>query len=213
MLGRQTGIRVLVAIAAVGAATAAAAAFAAGADAATQVGYAAQSFSQWSPNSIGGAVTGQKPESKLWYADGKWWAAMVSVARSGAHTIHRLDGTTWTDTGVLIDSRPTTKEDVLSSATTLWILSRFDGSGSSSQLRRYSYANGAYSLDGGFPVNVPGTGAETQVLARDSLGRLWLTYTMGNTVYVAHASANNDTAWGAPFVPSGGTGLSSDDIS
>ncbi|MFN2467187.1 MAG: Ig-like domain-containing protein [Gaiellaceae bacterium] len=188
------------------------AAFAAAATAATQVGYPAQSFAAWSPGSLGGAVTGQKPESKLWWADGKWWAAMVSVAQNGAHTIHRLDGTAWTDTGVLIDPRPTTKEDVLSLGTTLYVLSRFNGTGSSSQLRRYTYANGAYKLDSGFPVNVPGTGAETSTIARDSLGRLWLTYASSNTVYVAHSASGNDASWGAPFAVPGGTGLTSDDI-
>ena len=188
------------------------AAFAAAASAATQVGYPAQSFAAWSPGSLGGAVTGAKPESKLWWADGKWWAAMVSVAQNGAHTIHRLDGTAWTDTGVLIDPRPTTKEDVLSLGTTLYILSRFNGTGSSSQLRRYTYANGAYKLDSGFPVNVPGTGAETSTIARDSLGRLWLTYAKSNTVYVAHSARGNDASWGAPFAVPGGTHLTADDI-
>src|SRR4051794_29257360 len=64
-------------------------------------------------NLAGGAGTGNK-ESKLWYANGSWWAAMFNGATS-KHTIHRLDRTAerWVDTGVQIDARSATREDVL----------------------------------------------------------------------------------------------------
>ncbi len=50
------------------------------------------------------APTADKPQSKLWYADGKWWGSLFSPG-SQSFTIHRLDWTTqsWTDTGVLVD--------------------------------------------------------------------------------------------------------------
>jgi len=178
-------------------------------------GFQAQSYAGFGAESTGGAVTGQKPESKLWFNDGSWWAAMVSPAASGAHTIHRLVGTSWQDTGVLIDARSATKEDVLSLGSTLYILSRSaGGTAGPSQLRRFTYAAGTYTLDPGFPVVAPGTGAEATTLARDSTGTLWVAYEAGTKVWVAH-TLGSDTTWGAPFVlpVANATGLKADDIS
>ncbi|MGH2786088.1 MAG: Ig-like domain-containing protein [Actinomycetota bacterium] len=188
--------------------------FAMPADAATQVGFKAHSFSGFGAESSGGAITGEKPESKLWFHDGQWWAAMVSPTNAGAHTIWRLGQSAWTNTGVVIDTRPATKEDVLSQGTTLYVTSRASNSQGGNKLRRFTYAGGTYQLDGGFPVNLPGSGEETLTLARDSTGRLWVTYEASTRVYVAH-STTSDTAWSSPFVlpVTGATGTSSDDIS
>lgn len=178
-------------------------------------GFQAQSYAGFGAESTGGAITGQKPESKLWFNDGSWWAAMVSPVASGAHTIHRLVGTSWQDTGVLIDARSATKEDVLSLGSTLYVLSRSAGGTSGpSMLRRYTYAAGTYTLDAGFPVVAPGTGAEASTLARDSTGTLWVTYEAGTKVWVAH-TLGSDTSWGAPFVLPvvNATGVKGDDVS
>ena len=50
--------------------------------------------------------SGTKPESKLWFHDGSWWASLWSVDAQ-AYTIHELDAAseTWIDTGVEIDRR------------------------------------------------------------------------------------------------------------
>jgi hypothetical protein len=178
------------------------------------VGHRAHSFAGFSAESSGGAITGQKPESKLWYHDGAWWGAMLSRSRSGAHTIHRLSNDAWVDTGVVIDTRPATKEDVLSVGSTLYIVSRGTSSIGDSQLRRFTYGSGTYRLDSGFPVTVPGRGAETTTLARDSTGRLWLTYTASKAVRVAHTTGS-DTSWSSPFVVpvNDASTLTSDDIS
>src|SRR6185312_6228385 len=116
-------------------------------------GFTAQSYAGFGAESGGGAITGQKPESKLWYQDGSWWAAMLSPSAGGAHHIYRLTAGGWADTGVEIDPRPSTKEDVLSVDSTLYVLSRSPGgTAGPSSLRRYSYASGTYTLDSGFPV-------------------------------------------------------------
>lgn len=182
------------------------------AHAAAQVGFKAHSFAGFGAESSGGAVTGEKPESKLWFHDGSWWAAMVSPTSGGAHTIWRLGQTGWTDTGVVIDSRPASKEDVLAAGSTLYVASRAASGGN--KLRRFTYASGAYQLDQGFPVNLPGGGEETLTIARDSTGRLWVTYESGSKIFVAH-STGSETSWSGPFVipVTGATGTSSDDIS
>src|SRR5438105_14902114 len=48
------------------------------------------------------APTGEKPESKVWFHDGRWFAVLYGT--SGAASIWRLsdDHTTWTDTHVAV---------------------------------------------------------------------------------------------------------------
>ena len=188
----------------------------AAAKATTATGFQAQSYASTTAGSAGGAVTGQKPESKLWYAQGSWWATMV-VPSSGAHDIYRLVSGTWVDTGVLVDSESTSREDVLWDGTHLYVLSRTPSLSEPNRLRRFSFSGGRYVLDPGFPVNVPGGGAEAVTIAKDSTGTLWLTYASSDRVkkvMVAHSNGS-DTSWGAAFaLPlSPASGLKGDDIS
>ena len=52
------------------------------------------------------APTGSKPESKLWFNDGIWWAVMFNSTLQGTN-IYRLDIPTqvWSDTGTTVDDR------------------------------------------------------------------------------------------------------------
>lgn len=164
--------------------------------------------------------TGEKPQSKLWYHDGRWWADLFSPAARAYH-IFALSWATqkWVDTGVAIDDRPQTKADCLWDGARLYVVS---GGGAIStgrdldaRLYRYSYAGGRYRLDPGFPVVVRQGGAETIVIAKDSVGTLWVTYTQNNQVYLRRSSGS-DLLWGAPFVvPASGVnaGVAADDIS
>jgi hypothetical protein len=178
-------------------------------------GFQAHSYAGFNAEGQGGAITGQKPESKLWYHNGSWWAAMLSPSQNGSHTIWKLVGTSWVDTGTLVDGRTSTKEDVLWTGTKLYIVSRSGTTASPNRLRRYTFNGSIFVIDSGFPVDVPGAGMETATIARDSTGTLWLTYTASSTVFVAHTTGGSDTTWGAPFIPSvgGATSVTSDDIS
>jgi PKD repeat protein len=184
------------------------------------IGYRDQSYAP-----LGGSPTGTKPESKLWF-NGGWWASMFNPA-AGEHRIYRLDTATgvWSDTGVAIDPRDSTRADTLWYPTSnkLYVASHVyttsgaaTTSGNAGRLYRYSYnsATGRYSLDAGFPVTVNAAKSETLVIDRDSTGTLWATWTQGSRVYVNHTVGGNDAAWGTPYVvPGAGTSLTSDDIS
>lgn len=159
-------------------------------------------------------ATGEKPESKLWYHDGRWWGTLFNPA-AGAHRIHRLDlaTQTWIDDGATVDTRPQSRQDALSVGNQLYLVSRFDGSPRQNRLMRYSYASGHYTLDPGFPVNIAGAGTETLTIARDSTGTLWIAYVGGRQVRVSH-TLGSDTVWSTPFtvpVPEGTT-VGHDDI-
>ncbi|TMA99974.1 MAG: DNRLRE domain-containing protein [Deltaproteobacteria bacterium] len=161
-------------------------------------------------------ATAQKPESKLWFHDGTWWAALFAPG-AGEYRIHRLDPATdtWIDTGTFVDERPMSRQDVLSDGAGLYMVSRFDGAPPESRLLRYTYspASRSHVLDPGFPVRIPGGGTESMTLARDSGGTLWIAYTLNDQVFVA-STLGSDLDWSAPFVvPVGeGTTVDPDDI-
>src|SRR5207245_1352723 len=158
--------------------------------------------------------TGEKPESKLWFNDGVWWGSMFNTATSTYH-IYRFNASTqsWTDTGTQIDNRHPTRADCLwdGGAQKLYVASHIfidDNSTlqtSSSQwgrLYRYSYHSStqSYTLDSGFPVTVNQSNSETLVIAKDTTGVLWVTFTQGSKVYVNHSAVGNDAQWGTPFL-------------
>jgi hypothetical protein len=166
-------------------------------------------------SSAGSDPTADKPQSKLWHNDGYWWAVMIADGASSWH-IFRLDWPDqWVDTGVAVDERPTSRADVLWDGSKLYIASlvRFN-SVNQGRLYRYSYNPNAntYSLDSGFPTTIMSGSAEAMAFDKDSAGRLWITYTQANKVYV-NSSTTSDAAWGTPFVVPGAAGIGSDDIS
>jgi len=147
-------------------------------------------------------ITSQKPESKLWHHDGVWWGTLYSDD-AGAYRIHRLDLPTqqWVDTGVTVDPRMRSRQDVLWDGQKLYMVSRFQPAPSECRLYRFAYHAGAqvWSLDPGFPVDVPGGATEALTVAKDSTGRLWIAFTLNDRVWVAHTQGS-DAQWSAPFV-------------
>jgi PKD repeat protein len=176
----------------------------------------------------GGAATGEKPESKLWFNDGRWWASMYHAA-SGTYHIWWLDRSAspaaWVDTGTQLDNRPKSRADTLWDGTHLYVASAVFASsntatvsGNPTRLYRYSYnpLSRSYSLDAGFPVAINNTSTETIVLDKDSQNRLWATWTQGQKVYVnATTTPGVDSSWGtpAPLPLAAASGLDPDDIS
>ncbi len=170
-------------------------------------------------NSSPSAPTGQKPQSKLWFNDGLWWGNLYNTFTQ-RFEIHTLEPSsqTWSTTGTSVDVRPRSWSDNLWDGTHLYVTSAVYGTTSAdgATLWRYSYdavAN-AYALDTGFPVTLTSTGMESVVLAKDGTGRLWITYTENQKVWVAH-STTGDASWSAPYVlpAPGATTLTADDTS
>ena len=176
--------------------------------------------------------TSDKPQSKLWWNDGSWWADMW-MSGSGWH-IYRLDRNTkaWIDTGLLNDSRSNTLADTLWDGTHLYIASHVvtissdstpvaSVSGQPAKLYRYSYSGGKYTLDTGFPTTITENSSESMTIDQDTTGAVWATWTQvtgspngfTNTVYVNY-SAPGGTSWAAPFViPVSDPNPAPDDIS
>jgi hypothetical protein len=172
------------------------------------------------------APTGEKPQSKLWYAQDSWWGCLfvpTSLAPGGqsGFKIHRLDWATqeWVNTEVLIDARPNARMDALWDGNALYVASAgVDPANSADSVRLYKFTydvgTSAYVAAEGFPVTLVDGGVEAVVMDKDTTGALWITYTRDLTVYVSH-STTSDATWITPYdipVPEAG-GLSPDDIS
>jgi PKD repeat protein len=179
--------------------------------------------------------TSDKPQSKLWWNDGSWWADMFDSA-SGTWHIFRLDRSTerWVDTTTVIDTRANTLGDALWDGTHLYVASHLvtvstntspvaSIPSSPARLYRFSYSpiSRTYSLDPGFPVTITTWSSESMTIDKDSTGVLWATWTQvsgsgssaTNAVYV-NSTVGNDATWGTPFVmPVAGAAPSPDDIS
>src|SRR3954468_23984017 len=79
-----------------------------------------------------------KPQSKLWYHAGTWWALMVEAGGTRVF-IHRLNATThhWDNTGTLVARPLNSTGDALWSQrdSRLYVASRFTGTGTVTQLQ------------------------------------------------------------------------------
>lgn len=176
------------------------------------------------------AATSDKPESKLWYAHSSWWAVMWDTV-SGDWHIFRLSRSAnkWVDTGVLVDKRYNTLADVAYDATAgkLYVGSHvvtmgIAVAGNPARLMRYSYVNGTWKADVGFPTQIMDYSGESMAIDNDTAGNVWATWTQvapGRTngaVYIARGAKGGES-WGKPFlVPSadaGGNLPRPDDIS
>lgn len=171
-----------------------------------------------------GSPSGSKPESKLWFNDGRWWASMFDPVSQDFH-IFRLDTATqqWTDTGTALDDRTDSRADVLWDGSKLFVASHVfsesPASGTPSRLYRYSYNSSSktYTLDAGFPNQINNVKTETLVIDKNTGpdARLWATWVQGNTVYVNSANADG-TGWETPngsALPVASATVAKDDIS
>jgi hypothetical protein len=142
-------------------------------------------------------------QSKLWFADGRWWAALFGPT-SDRLGIFVLDPATqvWADTGTLIDERPIADVDMLWTGTQLYAVA--GGSrptpNHAIRVRRFTYDAKAkrFGLDRDFPVTIRPTGASPAVMTVDSNGTPWVAYVADSRVWVQH-SLEAPTSWSQPI--------------
>lgn len=165
-------------------------------------------------------ATADKPQSKLWFNDGSWWAVMFHTnidPTKPANTwlIYKLTWPDkWTPTSTVVDTRTTSRADALWDGRHLYIASLVRLSSSNqAKLSRYSYnsTSKSYTLDAGFPATIMTGSSETLAMDKDSTGRLWIAYTQSSKVFVNH-STTADNVWATPFQLPGSTTIGSDDI-
>lgn len=174
--------------------------------------------------------TGDKPQSKVWFTDGTWWAGMflysTTTPLKSEYHIYRLDRAThsWADTGTVVDWRDDTHADYLwaEGSKTLWVASAYTPTAGATddgiKVFKYTYntTSNAYTPATGFPKTIPGTatnpatpsilgGAYSVTIDRDSTGRLWAAWAMNHKVLFS-TSTDGGTTWSAPAqVPTQGS--------
>jgi hypothetical protein len=161
------------------------------------------------PAGTSGAPTTSKSESKLWWNDGFWWAVMF---RNGEYRIFRLNlrTQTWGDTGVVVDTRDSTRQDVLSTGSKLFVASHkyvpvtrdtVAGPNDDMRLIRFIYnaATNKYSPAGVSTIDPERS--ETLVIDRDSTGALWATWVqVAGGVHQAYVKKTDGNCVSGAFV-------------
>ena len=152
--------------------------------------------------------TADKPQSKIWFNDGAWWALLLAPSAK-VQIFELLANHTWRDTGTVVDDRTTSTGDALWDGATgkLYVGSRADGGGQV-RLARLSYNSGtrSYSMDSGFPDQIAASGSESLTIAKDSTGLIWATQVRNGKVLVTHTIAGSgDLNWRSLYQPAGGT--------
>ena len=177
------------------------------------------------------APTEDKPQSKVWFADGFWWAGMF-VDGSEDYRIHKYNASThvWTATSTILDVRNSSHGDYLwdGATNTLYVASvnaDLDVAPILVFKLNYNPTTDSYAHDAAFTsagITV-GTGpAETVTIAKELTSeQLWVTFqnpvdpsgatTTDRKVMVNTSSPSNQASWGTAFQV--GTDTGPDDIS
>jgi hypothetical protein len=182
-----------------------------------------------------------KPQSKLWYTDGSWFAGMFLYQASppkSENRIFRLNQTThaWSLTSTIVDTRDTSHADYYwdEGDQTLWVASVLPPNvtnpiaTAADGIRIYKYAYNAatnvYTAAPGFPITIPGTtsvantfagGAWTVTINRESAsGRLWLAWPKVHDVMYSYSDDGGATWSNRAQVPvQVGNSINSDTLS
>jgi len=130
--------------------------------------------------------TGEKPQSKVWYYGGYWWA--VIPVSSGTY-IYRLDGNTWTQLSLRLDSNTNLKADTKAVGDITHII-LYQDSQHIAKLVSVQFVAGSPPTYEPWTVqpdlvDIPlDSGAETAVIDIDSNGRMWLASAGTTQIYV-----------------------------
>jgi hypothetical protein len=155
------------------------------------------------------ANTGEKPQNKLWYYDGTWWAVLPSATIQPAGSwVFRQEAGGWRNV-LWLTGNTSVRADVDPVGDVVRILLH----GATSQVIsiQYDATNHTYTAwaPQPAPVTVPLPGSETATLDVDGTGRMWIAYDGTTTANVIWADAPY-TTFSKPIVLA--SGILVDDI-
>jgi hypothetical protein len=156
------------------------------------------------------ANTGEKPQSKVWTHDGRWWCVLPN---SSGTWVWRLDGTTWTSV-LKLSNATSVHADVKAMGATTHVL-LFTSATTELASIEYVPATQTYQAWTTRPANaliVLDAGTETATIDVDSQGRMWLATdrAAGTDQIVVYYSDAPYSTWSGPVTLA--TGITSDDI-
>jgi len=141
--------------------------------------------------------TGEKPQSKVWKHDGKWWCVMPSTSLSpNGSWLYKLNGTTW-DPVIRISSLTLTHADCKVTADTTYVLLH---QSSSASLNKLTYSGGSYTAAFLKTITLD-SGVETSTIDIDSDGMMWLASDSDNEdkINVRWSSPPYSGTWNGPY--------------
>jgi hypothetical protein len=152
------------------------------------------------------AITGEKPQSKVWTYGGKWWMVMPN---SSGTQIWRLDGTAWTSVMNISSSISTFADCKVVGNITHILL--YQGASSSLVSVEYVPATHTYQVwtTRPTPVAINIIADETATIDVDSYGRMWLAAASSGNINVRWSDTPYST-WSAPITIA--SGATTDDI-
>ncbi|GAA4305153.1 T9SS type A sorting domain-containing protein [Nibribacter koreensis] len=153
--------------------------------------------------------TGDKPQSKVWFYEGKYWSILPDAA--GTH-LWRLDGTAWTKLQLLLPG-DYAKADCKVVGNVAHILLFRETNASYLISLEHSPKDNTYQLWSQRPTRtvIPlDANVEVATIDVDSKGRMWLAYDGSKEIYVKWSDAPYAT-WSEPITLA--TGTSTDDLS
>lgn len=149
------------------------------------------------------APTQDKPQSKLWFAHGFWWAWLPTLHGSA---IWQRTGQGWQEVGSLTNALQGLpgQADVLSDGDRVWaVLVEPNRLGVAcldyrSDLKSYAFATPPVGWDLP-PVNHPSHVTETATIARDSQGRLWIAWDRETKMWASYSLNVKGSEWSSPL--------------
>jgi hypothetical protein len=190
-----------------------------------------QGFRDFSYGTSASAPTADKPQSKLWFHDGRWWGVLFNSAtrRFEIYGFNRgsQDTNAWTSTGTVVEDRRTSQSDARMSGSKLYVVTHLKAGSTNANtaitFKRYGYTAGSAPGTGTYTLETSRTvrnkAVESATVDRDSTGKLWMTWTEDNgagrrAVFVTHTQAT-DTDFVTPYVlpAANADNLGGDDIS
>jgi PKD repeat protein len=165
--------------------------------------------------------TASKPQSKLWYAQNRWWGVLLHND-TNTFRIYRYSAGSdaWVDTGVVVDDRERAHLDVLWDGTTLFTVGAVDRLNTTSadavRFKRFQYdtQSAKYVQETSYAKTLNAGGVEAPVIAKDSTNRLWVAWTTDEGFVRVVASTSGGASWTTTqeiTVPDG-SGLNADDL-
>ena len=154
--------------------------------------------------------TADKPQSKVWFYSGSWWAVLPSTAESPQGTwLWQLQPDLSWAAALHLSSATDARADVTLDGALAHVL--LYGAAPELVSLEHSTATHTYEAWSLRPTNTPVSlpGSETASLAIDSTGRIWIATESGTSVH-AHYADSPYTSFSGPVVLA--TGIAADDI-
>ncbi|MGH8895147.1 MAG: hypothetical protein ACRDWY_17870, partial [Actinomycetes bacterium] len=131
--------------------------------------------------------TAAKPQNKLWWHDGSWWALMYHRPDRTVRVAELMADHSWRVTETVLTDRPVGVGDALASGSSVHVLNNTLKGLVVSSLT-FDRKDREFRLDRGSQKLVATRGTSSAALAQDSRGRLWVGYVSSGIVRVAHST-------------------------